>query len=77
MLCNGHHIDVHINTDLRRKIEWEAIERFVIAVDWQTRFWEQGDWTPIEIIKTMIMELEKDGQRADRYITSWPKGQVY
>lgn len=61
-------MDVHINAELRRKVEWEAIERFVVAVNWQTRFWEQGDWTPIEIIKTMIRELESDGRKADDYI---------
>lgn len=67
MLCIQDHMDVHIDTQLRRTIEWGAIERFIVATGWQVRFWEPGDWTPIEIIRTMITQLEKDGRTPDDF----------
>ena len=60
-------MDVHIDIKLRRIVEWGAVERFVVATNWQDRFWESGDWSPIEIIKTMIRQLENDGRTPDDF----------
>ena len=53
-------MDADEDIEMRRSLEWEAIERFAKATDWNGHlFWKLGTWTPIQTIKKMIMDLEE------------------
>lgn len=64
-------MEVHTNTKIRINMEWVAVERFFNEVEYGNRFWGedniQTDWTPIQIVKTMIRNLEEAGRKPDGY----------
>jgi hypothetical protein len=68
MLCDGHHIEVHSNNQIRIEAEWLAVNRFCAEIGYQVEDLKLADYSPVEIIKTVIRQLNESGSLPHGYV---------
>lgn len=61
MICFAHHRAAHDQDNIRRAMEWMALDEFLSIIEYDSSLMSFSELTPVQIIRTVVRDLDRKG----------------